>query len=412
MEKQLRIGLLGLGVVGTGICQVLKAQKTKLFEQTKTSIAIKTALASPTQARKELAESCGFQLTQEPNDIFSDPEIDVVIEVIGKINPAMEFIIKAIENGKSVVTANKDLIATHGPKLQALAEKHNVCLFYEASVAGGIPILRTLSDSYLADEIFSIAGIINGTTNYMLTKMQEEQLSYEEALEQAQRLGFAESDPTNDVDGIDAAYKMVILTAFAFGMEITMEDVEVEGIRHVKSEDIANAAEFGYEIKLIGTAVKNEQQQVSISVGPVFVPKSHPLAAVKNEFNAVFVESTGIGQSMFYGPGAGGIPTATSVVSDLAAIAKNRISGTAPAFNSFYRVKSLADTRATRSSYYLLLAESSEKIPLKDWQKERLSNSGNQTAILTNALTKQELKEQLAAFEPEQIVTIMKVMEG
>lgn len=353
MGKQLNVGLLGMGVVGSGVCQVLAEQKAAIKARTGVEIAITKALASPYEDKSAIADKYGFSLTTTVEEIFADPAIDVIVELIGKISPAKEFILAALAHKKHVVTANKDLIATHGPELLAAAKEAGVSLYFEASVGGGIPILRTLSTHYLPDTITDIFGIINGTTNYMLTKMVAEGVSYETALLEAQEKGFAESDPTNDVDGIDAAYKMVILTKFAFGMTIALEDIDIKGIRGLSIDDIQQAAAFGYDVKLIGAAQKNDTGSVSVSVGPVLVPQSHALASIKSEFNGIFIKSTGIGQSMVYGPGAGSRPTATSVVADLTELAKHEAEGIVAPFLQFEASTNLASPTEKIDRYYL-----------------------------------------------------------
>ena len=355
MDKTLNIGLLGLGVVGSGVVEVLARQQEKLRDETGIKIQIVKSLVRVGEDKSQIAKKYGFELVTDIQDIISDPNIDVVVELIGKVHPAKEFITQALENGKHVVTANKDLIAQHGVELNQVAKSHQVSLFYEASVAGGIPILRTMTNNYLADEITNVLGIVNGTTNYMLTKMLTEGLSYDEALEKAQELGFAESDPTNDVDGIDAAYKMVILSQFAYGMDVKMSDLSIEGIRQVSAEDVAFAKKAGYEIKLIGRTRKI-QDAIEVSVGPTLVSVNHPLASIKDEYNGVYLESTGINQSMFYGPGAGALPTATSVVSDLLAIAINRKNQQpAPLFNNYHRPTKLLHDSQIVDRYYLYI---------------------------------------------------------
>lgn len=355
MDKTLNIGLLGLGVVGSGVVEVLARQQEKLRDETGIKIQIVKSLVRVGEDKSQIAQKYGFELVTDIQDIINDPNIDVVVELIGKVHPAKEFITQALENGKHVVTANKDLIAQHGVELNQVAKSHQVSLFYEASVAGGIPILRTMTNNYLADEITNVLGIVNGTTNYMLTKMLTEGLSYDEALEKAQELGFAESDPTNDVDGIDAAYKMVILSQFAYGMDVKMSDLSIEGIRQVSAEDVAFAKKAGYEIKLIGRTRKI-QDAIEVSVGPTLVSVNHPLASIKDEYNGVYLESTGINQSMFYGPGAGALPTATSVVSDLLAIAINRKNQQpAPLFNNYHRPTKLLHDSQIVDRHYLYI---------------------------------------------------------
>lgn len=413
--KELRVGILGLGVVGSGTVKVLSDHQTKIKEQTGKTLSIVKALIRPGEDKEDFAKEYGLTLTTELSEIVEDDSLDIVIELIGKVHPAKEFITAALQNGKHVVTANKDLIAQHGVELIDIAKENHVSLFYEASVAGGIPILRTLTANYLADEITNIRGIVNGTTNYMLTKMLENGTSYEEALSEAQTLGFAESDPTNDVDGIDAAYKMVILTQFAYGMDVTLDDLEIKGIRGLSDLDVSQANKFGYEIKLIGESVKTEGS-VDVSVGPVLVPKTHPLASIKNEFNGVFINSTGIDQSMFYGPGAGSLPTATSVVSDVAAIAKNQALGIpAPQFNEYRRPLVLTTAEQAKSKYYFAINATEETVAtifneLAIATEEIDENNGRISVITTsiNRVQLAELEEKLATILEKR----MKVMEA
>ncbi|BCA85384.1 homoserine dehydrogenase [Enterococcus saigonensis] len=321
MVKHLKIGLLGLGVVGSGVVQVIAKNSEKIFSTTGIKLEVVKALVRAKEEKQALASEYGFSLVHDSEDIMNDPEIDIVVEVMGKIEPAKTFISAALNKGKHVVSANKDLIAQYGNELVALAQQNGCYFYYEASVAGGIPILRTLVTSFLADEITEIFGIVNGTTNYMLTQMVKHHLSYEDSLKQAQKLGFAESDPTNDVDGIDAAYKAVILTRFAFQQDLGMNDFTIQGIREMDLADLELAQRLGYEVKLIAR-IKNSITGVYADVAPKLIPQHHPLASVSDELNGVFVKSKGIGESMFYGPGAGSLPTATSVVNDLAVIAQ------------------------------------------------------------------------------------------
>lgn len=416
MSKTLRIGLLGLGVVGGGVVQVLAKEKEKLQKQTGVAISIDKVLVRPGEDKSALAKKYGFVLTNDFEDIVTDTNLDVIIELIGKVHPAKEFIEKALQNGKHVVTANKDLIAQHGVALNQLAKENCVSLFYEASVAGGIPILRTITNNYLADEITDVMGIVNGTTNYMLTKMFENQLSYQVALEQAQALGFAESDPTNDVDGIDAAYKMVILAQFAYGMDVSMSDLEIEGIRSLTKTDVQAAQALGYEIKLIGRA-KKYGQGIAVSVGPTLVDKHHPIASIKNEFNGIFIESSGIHQSMFYGPGAGALPTATSVLSDVVAIAKNKyLAIEPPLFNQYTMPTKLATASEQIDCYYLAM-KVTDLVKVRDvFTKQAIvieqeQQQDNEFLVICEPISKatlQELTQNLSTYA--KIERVMKVI--
>lgn len=411
MGKQLNVGLLGMGVVGSGVCQVLAEQKVAIKARTGVEITITKALASPYEDKSAFAEAYGFSLTTSVEEICADPAIDVIVELIGKIDPAKEFILTALTHKKHVVTANKDLIATHGPELMAAAEAAGVSLYFEASVGGGIPILRTLSTHYLPDTITGIFGIINGTTNYMLTQMVAEGLSYETALSEAQEKGFAESDPTNDVDGIDAAYKMVILTKFAFGMTIALTDIDITGIRGLSIDHIQQAAAFGYDVKLIGGAQKNKNGALAVSVGPVLVPQSHALASIKSEFNGVFIKSTGIGQSMVYGPGAGSRPTATSVVADLTELAKHKAEGIVTPFIQFAAPTVLASASEKVDRYYLSCPvdiDLSETIADVIDPAIAPQRTDGMTAYLTKPISQQFAEERFGKVAG---IQMMKVME-
>ena len=415
MGKQLNIGLLGMGVVGTGVCQVLAEQKEAILARTGVSVQITKALASPYEDKSALAAQYGFALTNEANELFEDETIDVIVELIGKIDPAKAFISAALENKKHVVTANKDLIATHGPELLAIAEKAGVSLYYEASVGGGIPILRTLSTHYLPDTITGIFGIVNGTTNYMLTKMTEDGMTYEDALSQAQVKGFAESDPSNDVDGIDAAYKMVILTKFAFGKTIDVADVATKGIRGLAVEDIKQAQAFGYEVKLIGAAQKTDDGSLTVSVGPVLVPKNHALATIQNEFNGIFIKSDGIDQSMVYGPGAGSRPTATSVVADLTVLAKNKTFGIVEPFLTFEKETALASVQEVPVQHYVSFSSKDlNAASFPEWFESKhtaFDEASQRIAGITKPISEKDLTVALKAYANTQNVQIMKVME-
>ncbi|MGO2101031.1 homoserine dehydrogenase [Vagococcus salmoninarum] len=352
MEK-LKVAVLGLGTVGASVPLILREHQEKISQVTGVEILVSKALVRNIPAKKALAEEYDIELTTNYEDILNDSEIKIVVELIGQIEPAKTYILEALAKGKHIVTANKDLLALHGKELINAAKKAKVDLYYEASVAGGIPILRTIANSLAADNITSVKGILNGTTNYMLSKMATEGSTYEEALAEAQSLGFAESDPTNDVDGIDAAYKVAILSQFAFGMSLEVGDIEQQGIRGIAQADIQMAQQLGYEVKLIGSAEKN-QGSVSANVGPVLVAKSHPLASVQNEMNGVYVKSSGVRESMYYGPGAGAKPTATSVVSDLITVAKNsRLGINGYLFNSYVSDTKLTSATEIKGKFYL-----------------------------------------------------------
>ncbi|MEH7331298.1 homoserine dehydrogenase [Neobacillus drentensis] len=319
--KAISIGLLGLGTVGCGVVQIIKNHQDKLMHQVGCPVVIKKILVQDVHKARSVEVDASL-LTSNAADILNDDEIDVVIEVMGGVQDTKDHLISALRQGKHVVTANKDLMALHGSELLTVASEHGCDLFYEASVAGGIPILRGLVDGLASDRITQMMGIVNGTTNYILTKMSTEGRSYEEVLKEAQSLGFAEADPTSDVEGLDAARKMTILATLGFSMHIDLEDVKVSGISNITEEDLRYGQQLGYTMKLIGYAHR-EGEKVEVSVAPTFLSNNHPLASVQNEYNAVYVYGEAVGETMFYGPGAGSLPTATAVVSDLVGVIKN-----------------------------------------------------------------------------------------
>ncbi|WP_422660177.1 homoserine dehydrogenase [Paenibacillus sp. EC2-1] len=319
--KPVKVGLLGLGTVGTGVVRIVEGHQEDLSSQVGSPIIIEKIAVKNTEKDRSVFVDSG-KLTDDPWDVIRDPEIDVIVEVMGGIEQTKSYILEALERGKHIVTANKDLMALHGAEILAKAQEKQCDVFYEASVAGGIPIIRTLIEGFSSDRIMKIMGIVNGTTNFILTKMSQEGASYEDVLAEAQQLGYAEADPTSDVEGLDAARKMAILGTLGFRTNVELKDVSVKGISQVSKEDILYAKRLGYEMKLLGIADR-EEEQVSISVQPTMVRTSHPIASVNGVYNAVYVYGEAVGETMFYGPGAGEMPTATSVVADLVAVIKN-----------------------------------------------------------------------------------------
>ena len=348
-----KIALLGFGTVASGVPFLLKENHEKISQAAQSEIEVAKVLVKDEEEKARLlAAGNDFNFVTNIDQIIEDAEVSIVVELMGRIEPAKTFITRALQAGKHVVTANKDLLAVHGAELIAIAKEHGVALYYEAAVAGGIPILRTLVNSLAADKVTRVLGVVNGTSNFMMTKMVEEGWSYEDALAKAQELGYAESDPTNDVDGIDAAYKMVILSQFAFGMNVQFDQVGHKGIRNITPEDVAVAQSLGYVIKLVGS-IEETPSGLSAEVTPTFLPKAHPLAGVNGVMNAVYVESIGIGESMYYGPGAGQKPTATSVVADIIRIVRRLNEGTiGKAFNEYSRPVQLAKPEDVKSDYY------------------------------------------------------------
>ena len=422
----IKIGLLGFGTVASGIPFLLKENGEKVLAASRDQLEIAKVLVKDDEEKNRLiAAGNDYNFVTNVDEILNDEEIQIVVELMGRIEPARTFITKALEAGKNVVSANKDLIATHGKELISLAQDKGVAFYYEAAVAGGIPILRTLANSLTSDKVTRILGVLNGTSNFMMTKMVDEGWSYEDALKTAQELGYAESDPTNDVEGIDAAYKAVILSQFGFGATIDFDDVTHKGITNISTDDVAVAQELGYVIKLVGD-VREVESGISAEVSPTFLPKNHPLASVNDVMNAVFVESIGIGESMYYGPGAGQKPTATSVLADIIRIARRLSDGNVgKPFNEFRRDLPLANPADVKSNYYFALDTPDEKGKIlhlseifnsEDISFEQvLQQKANGTTARTHAMSKTQLKavtEKLEAAEDFTVVNTLKVLSN
>ena len=317
----INVALLGLGTVGTGVYKVMKQQEPEMPEKLNTVLKIKKILVRNLEKAAKKVEDTSV-LTNDWKEIVQDESIDIVIEVMGGLEPAGTYIKEALLAGKSVVTANKDLIAVRGGELLDTAQENHVDLMFEASVAGGIPIIGPLKDSLSANYISEVMGIVNGTTNFILSKMTEEGMDYYQALTAATQLGYAEADPTADVEGYDAGRKIAIMASIAFHSRVTFEDVYTEGITQITAKDIAYARELGWVIKLLGVA-KNTAEGVEARVHPMLIPKEHPLATVSGSYNAVFVHGDAVDDVMFYGRGAGEMPTASAVMGDVFTAAKN-----------------------------------------------------------------------------------------
>lgn len=316
----MKIAVLGYGTVGSGVVELINMNSGEVNANSGTNVDIKYIL----DIRDFNDSPYAHLFTKDFNDILNDREVDIVVEVIGGLEPAYTFVSKSLAAGKSVVTSNKELVSVHGDKLLKLAKDNNVNFLFEASVGGGIPIIRPLSQCLSANKIHSIAGILNGTTNFILTKMINEGYSFDGALKTAQQLGYAEANPTADVEGIDTCRKIAILASLAFGKHIDPETVSTEGITKVSLEDMMRADKLGYAVKLLGLCKKDEADNLYIMVAPFFVEKSNPIAGVQDVFNAILVEGNAVGVSMFYGRGAGKLPTASAVVADVIDCAKHK----------------------------------------------------------------------------------------
>ncbi|WP_431926945.1 homoserine dehydrogenase [Nonomuraea jabiensis] len=326
--KPLKVALLGCGVVGSQVIRLMHEQAADLAARIGAPLEL-AGVAVRRLGRKRDVEVDPSLFTTDAEALVTRDDVDIVIEVIGGIEPARTLIVAALSKGKSVVTANKALLAEDGATLHEAARQGNGDLYFEASVAGAIPLLRPLRESLAGDHVKRVLGIVNGTTNYILDKMDTTGASFTDALEEAQTLGYAEADPTADVEGFDAAAKAAILAGLAFHSRVTAADVHREGITEITATDVASAKAMGYVIKLLAICARSEDgRSFGVRVHPAMIPRSHPLAGVREAYNAVFVEAESAGQLMFYGKGAGGAPTASAVLGDLVAVARNRLAGT------------------------------------------------------------------------------------
>ncbi len=320
MSGTMNIGLIGLGNIGCGVLRTLAANDSLITSRSSRPLKITRIADLDTKTKRDAPYDPAI-LTSKTDELFSDPSLEVVIELIGGIEPARTFVEKALKAGKHVVTANKALLATHGAELLDLAKQKGVGLLFEASVGGGIPIIRALQQGLCANEITAVRGIINGTANYILTQMEEREIPFAKALEEAQKAGYAEPDPTYDIEGHDTAHKISVLASLAFGMDIRFADVWVEGIKAIQPKDIEYSRELGYAIKLLGIAKRYEDGTAEVRVHPTLIPRSSQLAAVNGVFNAIQVSGKPIGDTLYYGRGAGADATSSAIISDLMALA-------------------------------------------------------------------------------------------
>ena len=356
--KPLKVAVLGCGSVGSQVVRLLEEQAVDLGARVGAPVELVGVAVRRLDAAREVEVPEGL-LTTDAEGLVARADVDLVVEVIGGIEPARSLILSALENGASVVTANKALLAEDGPTLFEAAAKAGRDLYYEAAVAGAIPILRPLRESLAGDKVTRVLGIVNGTTNFILDKMDSSGAGFGDALEEAQELGYAEADPTADVEGFDAAAKAAILASLAFHTRVTASDVHREGITEVSAADVASATEMGCVVKLLAICELREQpggeEAVSVRVHPAMIPRTHPLASVREAYNAVFVESEAAGQLMFYGPGAGGSPTASAVLGDLVTVARNRREGVTGAGESAYADRAVLPMGEARTRYHVAI---------------------------------------------------------
>ncbi len=352
--KNIGIGLLGLGIVGSGVAEILLNKAASLAEQAGASLILKKVLVHDVNKPRTIKLD-PLQLTVQPEDIFTNPEVNIVIEVIGGEHPALEYIKQAIVHNKHVVTANKEVMAKHGHELLSLAKEHNVGLRYEASVGSGLPLISPFQQVLSANDILAIYAILNGTTNYILTRMAREGLDFLAALKEAQKLGYAEANPANDIEGTDAVYKLAILSSLAFHTRLDPQDIYREGISCLQAQDFRYAKEFGYAIKLLAIA-KRDNEAIEMRVHPVFIPEDSQLAKVDGVYNAVQVESDLAGRLIFYGEGAGASRASSAILADMLTIAKNICHGVSSIpeiqLNQQLTIKPMSDIKVR---YYLRL---------------------------------------------------------
>jgi homoserine dehydrogenase len=326
-KKSIGVGLMGLGVVGGGVARVLINKAEVLAEQVGCPLVLKRVKVLEVDLAKPQAREVGLHLfTTDADKFFAEPAVDIVVEAIGGERPALDYLRRAISSGKHVVTSNKEVIAKHGAELSALAQQYGVGLHYEASVGGGIPLIAPFQHDLVANKISGIYAIINGTTNYILTRMARESIDFPSALKRAQELGYAEADPRNDIDGIDATYKLAILASLAFHYQVQPQDIHCEGISRMDSRDFKYARELGYAIKLLAIG-KQGDNWIEVRVHPVFIPEESLLAKVDGVYNAILVEGDLVGKVLFYGEGAGALPTSSAVISDVVSAAQDILSG-------------------------------------------------------------------------------------
>jgi len=353
---ELTIGLLGCGTVGGALVDLIAERRNTIAQRTGVDLTVGAIAVRSVDKYRDTITDPG-RLTNDAAALVNDPDIDVVVELIGGIEPARTLILRALELGKPVITGNKELLAAYGPELYAAAAASGVDLLFEAAVAGGIPLMRPLRESLVGEDISRVMGIINGTTNFILTKMSVEGADYGEVLAEAQALGFAEADPTADVEGYDAGAKAAIIASIVFGVQVSSADVHHEGISGVSAADIENAGRLGYVIKALAVIERHDGDtgpEVSVQVYPAMVPRSHPLAGVNDAFNAVFVEGAAVGDLMFYGRGAGGDPTASAVLGDLVDAAVNKVAGAAAAL-TITEPAMFRSLDELRSQYYIAM---------------------------------------------------------
>ena len=392
MQNKINIGLIGAGTVGSGAYKILKENFNEIYRKTGKEIVVFALAEKDTKRAKEVVDDKTL-IFEDAFDLVKDQNIHIVVELIGGTGISKDLVVEALKNNKHVVTANKALIAMHGEELVDLAIKHNVNLSYEAAVAGGIPIIKAIREGLAANKIEWIAGILNGTTNYILTEMKENNLAFEVALKQAQELGFAEADPTFDIEGVDAAHKITILASIAFGIPINFNAAHIEGISNLAQKDIIYAEELGYKIKLLGIT-KNTNDAIELRVHPTLIPEKRLVANVDGAMNAVLVKGDMVGPTMYYGAGAGSEPTASAVVADIIDLARNLESNNSTPIpilgfvKNAIKAKKMLSIEETTSEFYLRFSMKNESGVLA-----KITQVFAQHSISIDAMVQKEVQE-------------------
>ena len=409
--KKIRAALLGAGTVGGGVYKILQMRRAEMPAKIQADLEISKVLVRNLNKKREgISQEV---LTDDWESILKDPEIQIIIELMGGMEPARTCILQALEAGKHVVTANKDLMAEYGRELMEAAERNHCDLQFEAAVAGGIPIIRPLKECLAGNQITEVMGIVNGTTNYILTRMTEDGMDFDEALKKAQDLGFAEADPTSDIEGLDAGRKMAILASIAFHSRVTFHDVDIKGITKITAKDIQYAKEFGYTLKLLGVA-RNVDEKMEVGVFPMMIPSTHPLANVKDAFNAVFIHGDAVDDAMFQGKGAGELPTASAVMGDLIAVARNMQNGCCGRIGcSCYKELPMKASGESRHRYFLrLIVEDrtgilagvagvlgNNNVSINQVIQKPAVDGVTELVVITDKVEKRHLKDALMIFE-------------
>lgn len=407
--------MLGCGVVGSQVARLLSEDSGDFAARSGAKLVLRKIAVRDLSVKREHVSPA--LITTDSDLVVSDPDIDVVIEVMGGIEPARTLLLTAIKNGKSIITANKALLAKHGAELFEAAHANGVDLYYEAAVGGAIPILRPLRESLVGDHVHRVMGIVNGTTNYILTKMDEEGSDFALALKEAQALGFAEADPTADVEGLDAAAKAAILAGLAFHTRVTSDQVTTEGITKISARDVAVAHDINHVIKLLAIAELDSSGAINVRVHPTLIPRQHPLASVRNAFNAIFIEAESAGELMFYGRGAGGAPTASAVLGDLIAVARNIARGSAGQGESDYAELKFAELGSVSTRYLIrmdvndrpgVLAAVAQIFATNKVSIETVRQSGRgdsaELILMTHTATEANLKSTVASLSKNEVV--------